>query len=567
MKVKKLNILLILMALMILPNISFSQDVVIVPDNIGGNPLDALSIFIANDTSSTGGRDNPDRIYKLERGKIYLMGKPLQVDFNLNLVADDDDPANPTRPPMLARAYDIQGAMAGALFMFNTDSLHITMKNLFFNGIQMPDADNPKGRLYGGYGKPLLLRGSGTKVEVDKCVFSGWGVMGTGSAVDFSFKFTNNIVRNAVDYINPWGGMVIDNNKDCDSLIFVNNTFFNVSSYIVLTNRAISNYVLFDHNTIFINTINGFFMPYITDARITNNLIYGYVSMGQLPEEIFGGWYDWDNQICGIASITTVDPNKLADAGLTKADREVIYENNGYAWPSAFTDYWNSIDTMEATVWMNERTKGMYSDKSTYPLLYEGGNLEADPGFEDASMVSTIVAKELEFVKAFRNDGLSGTGGIDRTYVPDGEYWDVAWPLPENLKYTNTTLLTKATGSFPVGDLNWYPDKKAEWVEWCKTDIRKDDNASVPSEYKLSQNYPNPFNPTTEINFSIPASGNVSLAVYNVLGQKVATLVNKELTAGAYKYQFDASNLTSGIYFYKLQANNYSQVRKMLLLK
>jgi len=73
--------------------------------------------------------------------------------------------------------------------------------------------------------------------------------------------------------------------------------------------------------------------------------------------------------------------------------------------------------------------------------------------------------------------------------------------------------------------------------------------------YELSQNYPNPFNPLTTINFSLPKSGMTELSIYNVLGQKVATVVKEELEAGDYKFRFDGSNLSSGIYFYKFYKN------------
>jgi len=89
----------------------------------------------------------------------------------------------------------------------------------------------------------------------------------------------------------------------------------------------------------------------------------------------------------------------------------------------------------------------------------------------------------------------------------------------------------------------------------------------IPSNYQLYQNHPNPFNPSTEINFYILVTGNTSLVVYNVLGQKVATLVNQELSAGSYKYKFDASGLTSGIYFYKIQSRDFTESRKMIFLK
>lgn len=92
-------------------------------------------------------------------------------------------------------------------------------------------------------------------------------------------------------------------------------------------------------------------------------------------------------------------------------------------------------------------------------------------------------------------------------------------------------------------------------------------NSLLPSDYMLSQNYPNPFNPSTTINFQIPESRHVKILVYNILGQQVANLVDKELNAGSYKVTFDASHLTSGIYFYSINAGNFREVKKMMLLK
>jgi hypothetical protein len=85
--------------------------------------------------------------------------------------------------------------------------------------------------------------------------------------------------------------------------------------------------------------------------------------------------------------------------------------------------------------------------------------------------------------------------------------------------------------------------------------------------YKLEQNYPNPFNPSTVISFSLAKAGNTKIEIYNILGQRVATLLNKELGAGSHKVKFNGSNLSSGIYFYRLQSDNYSSIKKMILLK
>lgn len=90
---------------------------------------------------------------------------------------------------------------------------------------------------------------------------------------------------------------------------------------------------------------------------------------------------------------------------------------------------------------------------------------------------------------------------------------------------------------------------------------------SIPREYKLYQNYPNPFNPTTTINFDIPKEGKYVLRVFNILGEVVSVLSDKEFAAGRYNATFDASNLSSGIYFYQLIGNEKNLIKKMLLVK
>jgi uncharacterized membrane protein len=86
-------------------------------------------------------------------------------------------------------------------------------------------------------------------------------------------------------------------------------------------------------------------------------------------------------------------------------------------------------------------------------------------------------------------------------------------------------------------------------------------------DYTLNQNYPNPFNPSTFISFSIPQSSNVNLSVFNILGEKVATLINEIKDAGSYEVEFNATNLTSGFYIYSLEAGSYKSTKKMLLVK
>ena len=93
------------------------------------------------------------------------------------------------------------------------------------------------------------------------------------------------------------------------------------------------------------------------------------------------------------------------------------------------------------------------------------------------------------------------------------------------------------------------------------------DAIDLVGSFSLNANYPNPFNPTTSIRFNMGETANAELAVFNMAGQKVATLVNGLVGAGSHEVTFDASNLSSGVYFYTLQANNTVATRKMVLVK
>jgi hypothetical protein len=91
--------------------------------------------------------------------------------------------------------------------------------------------------------------------------------------------------------------------------------------------------------------------------------------------------------------------------------------------------------------------------------------------------------------------------------------------------------------------------------------------STIPETYSLSQNYPNPFNPKTMIEFSIPKSENVKITVFDILGREVMVLVNDIFKAGSYEVDFNASGLASGVYMYKINAGDFTDTKKMLLVK
>ena len=92
-------------------------------------------------------------------------------------------------------------------------------------------------------------------------------------------------------------------------------------------------------------------------------------------------------------------------------------------------------------------------------------------------------------------------------------------------------------------------------------------STEIPDKFFLSQNYPNPFNPSTNLEFGISKLGFVSLKVYDVLGSEIKTLVNENKPAGNYEVEFDAIHLSSGIYFYKIETTEFTDVKKMMIIK
>ena len=143
---------------------------------------------------------------------------------------------------------------------------------------------------------------------------------------------------------------------------------------------------------------------------------------------------------------------------------------------------------------------------------------------------------------------------------------------------SDTTIIDEVTYSDQETDLSYgrYPNGTGSFIQMSPTFGSENNNGitdvedqkyELPTEYELQQNYPNPFNPKTQITVSIPKGGEYSLKVYNILGEKVATLFNNPINAGIYTFTFDASHLPSGIYFYNFSGNSFSQTKKMMLLK
>jgi hypothetical protein len=107
-----------------------------------------------------------------------------------------------------------------------------------------------------------------------------------------------------------------------------------------------------------------------------------------------------------------------------------------------------------------------------------------------------------------------------------------------------------------------------DFIQFVRKQVTSvDERPEIPNGFNLSQNYPNPFNPMTKINFDLGQASNVKLNIYDILGRRVATLVDQFMNTGAYTVNFDASRLASGVYFYSIEAGDFKMNKKMILLK
>ncbi len=150
----------------------------------------------------------------------------------------------------------------------------------------------------------------------------------------------------------------------------------------------------------------------------------------------------------------------------------------------------------------------------------------------------------------------------------EGDNADRAWEKLKDGSYNDFGTMLNANSSWNKNIDLWIA---AYYKKAVPVGVENNITA-VPKKYSLDQNYPNPFNPTTTIRFSIKVSANVELKIYNILGQQVAVLMNKEMKPGIHSVQFNASNLASGVYFYRLQVkgadgSQFNSVKKLMLLK
>jgi hypothetical protein len=554
---------------------------------------------INGDTLTGGLRAHPDRVYRLRRGNVYQVTEPIKVNGSLHIVANDTTAG--LRPPVLAPGILLDNSSVDHFFNFIGKGATVDINNLYLLSIRSD-------QVWLGWSDGIRISADSIKVRLRGVIFDGWSDAGLKVYANWAKMDIQDCVFRNHQHSSSWFGgqpLMSDNLLAVDTVKIINNTFFANNAYL-FSIRGYDKRSIFEHNTVVYGTANPFLTRQASHLVIKNNLFYAMHAMGGTPEHVWGAWFlnNPDTVSSGIILIRSkmtwngypaigpeayIDSSRGIYAPMLAANlRTVDLRNNVCTFPTQLTNFYqayndtvqtyDSVDTYAGTG--KQRVKRILiparfindlgrkvldsviiADGGT--VLQSGNILNQDPGF--GPTVTPHLSKLIDYVRKI------ATGTLDSTWHykgTSGVLYPPTWPLPENLAYTNTGMQTGGTDGFPIGDLNWFPAKKAQWL---LTDVRPIDNA-VPDAFTLDQNFPNPFNPTTQITFTLKGNEQVSLVVYNMLGQQIRTLVNTEMPAGGFVATWDGRDdhgfqMASGAYVYRLQTKSFSMTRTMMLLK
>ncbi len=564
MRTLYLAVAVVLALLVLAPVGANAQHEVRVPPFSGTN---YLNDFIVGDTLVSGARRDSSAVYVLTRGANYLSNALIRnIGWTLTIKANDTV-GNVSRPVVFLYPNPTTQLPPGQFVDMRGDCI---VKNLIISGIFEPiPAD-----ISGMQGSLFNTTAAGKSLTLDSCILTNTN--GNHVRTDQApkvVKITNCIFAN-MGYLgrsNLGAGKAIDvRGGSVDSLIVVNNTFVNAQDRTIrhFSSTANIQYLRFEHNT------------------VVNNMAYhGLLSLGRVGKKMI------------------INDNLFVDAFAagkdTDAVRQAEFIDSGEkdAFGGARMTWVISVPN-DSTQWVVKNNyyrvtpagQAFYDSASVLPIVANPALTVGDPltyhinsklGADSAIAFRTTTvdlpntpAVMTAMMKWYRRPAAPPDSGAAKTKNTGA--WKTQFDFDRRgYAYFRDTLdcaystanaaYTAGTGGYPVGDLNWFPAKKTQWLADPVSAVTP--GSAIANSFELRQNYPNPFNPSTRIEFAIPKQSNVELRVFNVLGQEVATLVNENLAAGSHAVTFDAKNLASGLYFYRITAGQFTSVRKMMLVK
>ncbi len=523
-------------------------------------------------------------VYTVEAGQSYAFDGRIDLTFDVTIQGPDNGwIMKDATPPVMVNTPAADGAARD--FFELKEGGSITLKNILFSGTHSND------EVVGNF----VANTGGSKMIVDNCAFTDWQnfALRNQNKGD-TIKITNSVFVNGVRLrYSPWGGFPLRMDVACDNVILENNSVVNSGRLTANSGPFHNASVQEMHNTYLNQTVAGHEQR--ADEMITaNNIFYNFHFLGyktefhSSPNNTYDSYFTTWNYFAD--SRNSLDSISLyLGQNLFYRDQEILnfFETLGgdSLAPSLL---WEHADVDSFII---------FDDNYTIGTNYA----EIDPGFTMHPGNSEAIANHIN------GHWRESTGEWVDWRLPSPVSFGMDglpvlnWPPAFDLSYSNTYLQTAGTDGLPLGDLNWFPDKKTEFLanrDAIVASIRDSmanaqavydplmmdqtplitaapmttSNEQMVQELLHLSNYPNPFKESTAIQLGLQQRSRVTLSVYNPLGQRVFELTQDGLPAGTHIFNFDASNLSSGIYLYKINATdsngqNYVGSRKMILSK
>ena len=218
------------------------------------------------------------------------------------------------------------------------------------------------------------------------------------------------------------------------------------------------------------------------------------------------------------------------------------------------------------------------NDNGSYMVFNEHKRITSiGPVVYDTNRITRIIGSRFQLKLSLKNEGniATASGITAEVTTTDPSVMDITIvdknptdiPAGQTIEILQN-FTTQITGS--PDTLRFYVKIYSNGYHFWSDDVIssiKQINQELPKKFSLSQNYPNPFNPKTIINYELPITNYVDISIYNVLGQKVATLVNGKQQAGFYTVEWEAHGMASGVYYYRLVAGEYMNTKKLVILR
>ncbi len=557
--------------------ISAEGDTVVIKPLNQGAAINSVFIAIMGDTTATGNRTNPNRVYKTVRGGIYMYNGPANLDItvpNVKIVADDGT----DQPPLHIKTTDANGGNAKTFFAYYGN---FYLKNQYLCLALTNDT----------YDRGMFdTKGTDQTLHLDNCVveLTAWTIIQNWST-GLSVKLTNSKFLNIGREPSLEKGPVIDGASSLRELYVENCSFYNFGFLVWNRTHAGPANLYANHNTFINCTQNPFGCYTQATSVITNNL---FINTGICPT--FPGFYpsleDEDGLPKGIINVDTVEAAWKTDYYQfdypveNEVDRKILVDRNNAWWNSRFTTMFDSeLTSASPKTWqdqkitMNTRTQAMFDDDAGYPYFTEGAWFNADPGF--TSVNSELIEGWAQYIITNSDPNNLNSGNqapVWRTNM-ETKLTEIDWPLLADLSYSNSGLLSAGLNKYPLGDLNWFSGYREDWETTDEPSalITARDAGKVPEDYDIfvpssgTRNieggvfsdaltvYPNPVIDFATINFSLEKSINAKLTVYNSQGKEIYS-ETKTYNAGENNRELNFSNFNVGTYIVNIYALDYS---------